>query len=288
MLKNIFNISDISKIDLEDILNNKRSNSSLNGKNIGLIFEKPSTRTRLSFITCINDLNANPIEIKYDDLNIARGESFEDTFKTLNCYLDGLIFRTTSHIKLIEASNFFKKPIINALSDVSHPCQVISDIYTIKEHFKTLKINILWMGDMNNVCFSLSQAVKMINDLNLTICCPSEISNKHSWDLGDKIKIIDNIENINLAKINCVMTDVFVSMNDKNSTEKEKLLKNFKVSKDIMEKTHGNSVFMHCLPAKVGSEVTSDVFNSPNSIVWKQATNRALVQRNILQKISWD
>ena len=285
MINNFFNISDLNKIKLREIISQHNDAYSLNDKNIGLIFEKQSTRTRLSFHTGINQLGGNSIDIKFEELNISREESFEDTFRAFNCYLDGLIYRTNDHSKLIQASEYFKKPIINALSDKSHPCQTLSDLLTIQEHFGSLNCNILWIGDMNNVCFSLVEAVNLINEINLTICTPKSISSEKNWKLDSNISIVDKIDEINLHTINCVMTDVFISMNDKKNQEKIKLLKSYSVNSDLMTKTNPNSIFMHCLPAKIGLEVSEEVFRSSKSIVWKQAYNRMIAQKKLLQLI---
>ncbi len=288
MVKNFFQISDLTRDQLLSIILPKENKPLLKEKNIGLIFEKNSTRTRLSFTVGISQLGGNPIEIKFEDLNFNRKESFEDTFKALNCYLDGLIYRTTEHNRLLESSKYFNKPIINALSDISHPCQIISDLYTLYERFKTLKLNILWMGDMNNVCFSLVEAVNIIQDINLTICTPRRISDKIKWQMNKNIVIENNPSNLYLNKVNCVMTDVFISMNDKESIEKIELLKKYSVKEDLMSKTLQDSIFMHCLPAKVGLEVSEDVFRSTKSIVWRQAYNRLVAQNNLMQLINWD
>ena len=167
--KNLLNISDLTRKDMDQIFDyasklGETSSDDLKNKNIGLIFEKYSTRTRLSFQVGISQLNGNPIDIKFEELNLQRTESFEDTFKIFGCYLDAIIFRTTSHIRLIEASNAFQKPIINALSDLSHPCQIISDLFTLKNHFLTLNnITISWLGDVNNVLYSFIEAAKILD-----------------------------------------------------------------------------------------------------------------------------
>jgi len=284
-MNNFFNISDLSKNDLLSIILMQVDPNALEGKNIGLIFEKYSTRTRLSFSVGINHLKGNSIDIKFEELNISRDESFEDTFKAINCYLDGLVYRTNSHQKLINASQYFQKPIINALSDQSHPCQIISDIFTINEHFGSLKCHILWMGDMNNVCFSLVEAVNLIEDLKLTICTPAVISQINKWNLGQNISIVNSTDEVDLNSVNCVMTDVFISMNDNLDKNKINLLKSYGVNSELMSKTMSDSVFMHCLPAKIGLEVSEEVFRSAKSIVWKQAYNRMIAQQKLLQFI---
>mgnify|MGYP001414606998 FL=1 len=280
MLKNFFEISDLSEKSLREIINHKVDYPlSLKKKNIGLIFEKYSTRTRLSFHVAINELGGNALDIRFNELNISRDESFEDTFRAMNCYLDGLIFRTSSHKKLTDASKFFDKPIINALSEKSHPCQIISDLFTLNENFKHLHLNILWMGDINNVCYSLIQATELIPELSLIICSPIDhISLKN-------VKVVKNLSDIDLSIINCVMTDVFISMNDDKNEKKIELLKPYSVNEELMTATSKDSVFMHCLPANVGMEVTSEVFKGSKSIVWKQAYNRLVAQKNLLNII---
>lgn len=287
-MKNFFNISDLNSNQINILLETPINTNYLSKKNIGLIFEKQSTRTRLSFNVGISQLNGNAIDIKFEELNISREESFEDTFKAMNCYLDGLVYRTSNHDNLIKASNYFEKPIINALSDLSHPCQILSDLYTIKEHFGNLNISILWMGDMNNVCYSLVEAANLLKDLNLIICSPLRISDNIHWHSGSNVLITDNISKIDLSEVRCVMTDVFISMNDTDNEEKIELLKPYKVSSDLFSKTHRESIFMHCLPAKVGFEVSQSVFSGSKSIVWRQAYNRLVVQKKLMQFMNWN
>ena len=288
-MKNFLNISDLTSQNLRDIINIQTNNSNfLKNKSIGMIFEKYSTRTRLSFNVGISQLGGNAVDIKFEELNISRDESFEDTFKVMSCYLEGLVYRTSDHNKLIKASTYFNKPIINALSDISHPCQVLSDLYTLKERFSSMEVNVLWMGDMNNVCFSLVEAANLIEELKLTICSPKEISDDITWPLNKNINIINELNDIDLSTIQCVMTDVFISMNDKENESKVNLLKNYIVNDDLIAKTNKDSIFMHCLPAKVGYEVTKSVFESSKSIVWRQAYNRMIAQKKLLQFINWD
>lgn len=285
MIKNFFQISDLTKKDINIIFSNKASSNKLAGRNIGLFFEKYSTRTRLSFSTGINNMGGNCIDLRFSELNISRQESFEDTFRAFNCYLDGLIFRTNDHQKLITAAQYFDKPIINALSDISHPCQTLSDLLTLKKHFGSLDIHILWMGDMNNVTYSLVEAANLFEEINLTICVPEQISSSINWKMNSNINIVSNLKSIDLSQVNCVMTDVFISMNDEDSDEKISMLKPYSVTSDLMAKTKSDSVFMHCLPANVGLEVSEEVFKSSKSIVWRQAYNRMVAQQKLLQFI---
>ena len=174
------------------------------------------------------------------------------------------------------------------MSDKSHPCQILSDLYTLFEVFKSFEIHVLWVGDMNNVCFSLVEAANLIEEFKLTICSPTEIFENLKWDTNKNINILHKVSDIDLSSVQCVMTDVFISMNDKDNESKVKLLKNYTVNDDLISKTNKDSIFMHCLPAKVGFEVTKSVFESSKSIVWRQAYNRMVTQKKLLQFINWD
>ena len=256
----------------------------LKNKNIGLIFEKNSTRTRLSFQVGINQLQGKYVDIKLEELNLQRVESFEDTFEIMSCYLDALVFRTTNHEKLKLASKYFNKPIINALSDISHPCQAISDIYTLKDHFqKEDGFKIVWCGDLNNVLFSLLESMKYLASSKIDIFTDKKIyeNNHHNFSKSDNISYHFELNDKILNSADCVMTDVFNSMNDKD--DKEALLKKFMVDQELMKKTSDSAVFMHCLPAKIGSEVSNDVIKGSKSIVLKQAENRMVAQRGIMK-----
>ena len=288
-MKNLLNISDLSKDDFNSILSfassiKPNTENCLKNKNIGLIFEKNSTRTRLSFQVGINQLQGKYIDIKLEELNLQRVESFEDTFEIMSCYLDALVFRTTNHEKLKLASKYFKKPIINALSDISHPCQAISDIYTLKEHFqKEDGFKIVWCGDLNNVLFSLLESMKYLTSSKIDIFTDKKIYEKNYENFLnlDNVSYHFEIDNKILGSADCIMTDVFNSMNDKD--DKEALLKRFMVDQELMKKTSDTAVFMHCLPAKIGSEVSNDVIKGSKSIVVKQARNRMVAQRGIMK-----
>ena len=291
-MKSLLNISDLNQNDFDNILQfaddlNNQTEQILTNKNIGLIFEKNSTRTRLSFQVGINQLDGSYIDVRFEELNLNRFESYEDTFEVMSCYLDYLVFRTNNHKKLELAHKFFKKPIINALSDLSHPCQAISDIYTLKENFGSIdNLNIVWMGDMNNVLFSLLEVISFTNNTKVDVFTDEQIysQNKDNFNLSKNINFHFNINKEIIAKANCIMTDVFTSMNDKE--DKENLLNKFQVNGDIMSLTNKKSVFMHCLPAKIGSEVTEDVIKGEKSIVLAQARNRLVAQKGILKWLS--
>ena len=288
-MKKLLNISDLKKQDFFDIItlaNNidPENDISLNNKNIGLIFEKNSTRTRLSFQVGIRQMNGNYLDIKLEELNLQRVESFEDTFEIFSCYLDALVYRTNDHNKLELAHKYFKKPIINALSDLSHPCQAISDIFTLQEHFQREdNFNIVWLGDLNNVLFSLMQTIGFLEKTNLYIFTDEKIyeNNKKSLPTNANIFYEFEINDKVLKSADCIMTDVYNSMNDEE--DKESILNKFQVNQSLLDKTTDKAVFMHCLPAKIGSEVTLDVLKGSKSITLKQAKNRLVAQRGIMK-----
>ena len=288
-MKNLLNISDIDSNDFKKIIEytkslNKKLEPVLYEKYIGLIFEKNSTRTRLSFKVGISQLGGTFIDINLEELNLQRIESFEDTFQIMSCYLDALVFRTTDHKKLDLASKYFEKPIINALSDCSHPCQAISDIFTLMDHFQRDDyFKIVWCGDINNVLFSLIESMRFLEKSKLDIFTEKTIYEniKNSLPKLDNISYHYDFSEKILESADCVMTDVFNSMNDKE--DKEVALKKYMVNHDLMKKTPDSAVFMHCLPAKIGSEVSNEVIKGSKSIVLKQAKNRMIAQRGIIK-----
>ena len=290
-MNNLIDIDDLSKKDFQNIIKNtkkiKFSNlNTLKNKNIGMLFENYSTRTRLSFMVAIKQLNGNMYDIKLEDLNLQRTETLKDTFKMFSCYLDGLIYRTKSHENLILARDYFKKPIINALSDSSHPCQALSDYYTIYDHFGYLdNINISWFGDINNVILSLCKCLQFLPNTHVNIFTDKNIYQKNKFKLSEisNIKIFYNIDKKTINESDCIMTDVYTSMNDKKNTNKEKSLKKFQINNEIMNLTKNNCIFMHCLPANIGSEVTDEILNGKKSIVLEQAKNKMYTHKAILK-----
>lgn len=290
MIKKLIDISDLTKEDIEEIFDNIKklrntNNDSLMGKSIGMIFEKYSTRTRISFQVGISQLKGNAIDLNFENLNIKRNETFEDTFRIFSCYLDALVYRTDDHNKIKMGFKYFQKPIINALSDQSHPCQALSDIYTIKEHFNfkdNEPFTISWLGDVNNVLFSLYQCLDFMPKMKLNIITNKKIhENDKRFIEKNNVSFHYGIQSSVLTDSHCVMTDVYNSMND--IYDKESELKFLQVNSEIMEKTGSDTVFMHCLPANINSEVTEYVIYGSKSIVFKQAENRLHSQKGILK-----
>ena len=301
-MKNFINLKDISAIDLRKILNdakkrkNKRKKLStleidkdqpLKGKLLIQMYEKQSSRTRLSYHTAINQLGAGSITVKATELHLGKGgESLADTAKILSTYGDGFMLRTDSDKKIEDFSKNLSIPIINLLSPSSHPCQVLSDIFTVEEIKKRSisKLNITWIGDCNNVLNSLIAAsVKFRFKLN--VGCPKNYTPPKfviEWYKKKKGKInIFNNPKKAVKNADIIFSDKVVSLNDKvNKTKKLKDFKNYKINLSLIKCAKKDVVFLHCLPR--GDEVTEDVFLGKNSGVWQQALNRVHVQKSIL------
>jgi ornithine carbamoyltransferase len=301
-MKNFINLKDISTTDLRKILNdakkrkNRRKNLNtldtdkdqpLKGKLIIQMYEKPSSRTRLSFHIAINQLGAGSITVKANELHLGKGgESLSDTAKILSTYGDGFLLRTDSDKKIEDFSKNLTIPIINLLSPSSHPCQVLSDIFTIEEIKKKpiSKLNICWIGDCNNVLNSLIAASVKFK-FNLNVGCPKQYSPPKfvmDWVKKNKRKIyIFNDPKKAAKNADVVFSDKVVSLNDKgNKVKKLRDFKNYKINQSLMKVANAESIFLHCLPR--GNEVSEDVFFSKKSKVWQQALNRAHVQKSIL------
>ncbi|MFL2630664.1 MAG: ornithine carbamoyltransferase [Thermodesulfobacteriota bacterium] len=294
MSKSLSSISDLSSKEFEAIFKKivsfkKKSKSKLKGKSIGLLFEKHSTRTRLSFEVAISRLGAYPIYINRSDTQISRGESINETAKIFSLYLDALIYRTTKQKNIKDFASSANIPIVNALSDEEHPTQVISDIFTIREikgKSKLRNLKIVYFGDGNNIANSLALIAKALN-LNLIISCPKgyEPSNK-ILKLAGKNLIIDNNPFTAAKNADVIYTDVWTSMGmEKEEKKRLKAFKDFQVNKNIVKLARKDFLFMHCLPAHVGEEVTQDVLNLKNSVVYRQAENKVYSAMAILDHL---
>ena len=293
MVKHFINISDFKKNDLKKIINFAKKiknnpnkyNKLLQNKSLGMIFQKQSTRTRLSFNIGMKKIGGNVIELDKNAIGFGQRESDLDIISTLSQYIDCLIIRNDNHSRIIALSKLNLLPIINGLSDFSHPCQILSDIFTIEEILGPIDNKIIsWVGDINNVLISLMQASQILQ-FTLKIASPKKIVNKNI-DLmnkysSKKITYYDNpIEAV--KKADCVMTDVWISMGEKNFKKKKELFKNFQINDNLMDCAKKEAIFMHCLPAHRNEEVTNSVIDGKKSAVWQQAQNRMYVQQSIL------
>ena len=297
-MKNFINLADLNKNDLRKIIERAKKqkkkklfnnyDSSLKNKTLIMIFEKPSTRTRISFELAMKQLGGqllilNPKESHYG----SGGESIHDTAKVLSQYGDIVMMRTHKHKHFLKFSKHLDIPIINGLTNLSHPCQIMSDIMTFEELKGPISNKkIAWLGDGNNIVYSLIEAATKFN-FELSIACPKKFRPdkkivKWAKSKNAKIFITKNPEEAaNLA--DCVMTDKWISMGDKvKKIKKKKLLKPYQVNKKIMKLAKPDAIFMHCLPANRGEEVTNEVMDGKQSVVWLEALNRMYVQKSII------
>ncbi len=296
--RNFINLSDIKKKDLDKILKRavslkrlrKKSSSfknSLSGINLAMIFEKPSTRTRVSFEIAIKELGGQAIILDENTTHLARGETVADTARVLDRYCQVFMIRTTNHNKLIEYQNYANAPIINGLSNLSHPCQVMADIMAFEENReKIFKKKVTWMGDLNNVLYSWVEAANIF-DFDLYIAHPKQIKpSKELKKISYGKKNITFTQNVKQAvyNSNCIITDTWFSMGSKKSNISEQYFERYQVNEKNIIGANPKVAFMHCLPAKRGKEVTKEVIdNKKISIVWDEAENRLHIQKAILE-----
>ena len=303
-MKNFINIADIDKKDLRKIIDHaksqkeKRSNlkksaidpdAPLVDKTLVMIFEKPSTRTRLSFELAMKQLGGQLLVLNTKESHYGSGdESVHDTAKVLSQYGDIVMLRTHKHKHFLEFSKNLDIPIINGLTNLSHPCQVMSDIMTFEELKGPItNKKIAWLGDGNNIVYSLIESAAKFN-FELAIACPKKFGPDKKivkWAKKNNAKILITKDPNEAAKLaDCVMTDKWISMGDKgNKKKKKKMLKPYQVNKKTMRLAKADAIFMHCLPANRGEEVTNEVMDGKQSVVWLEALNRIYVQKSIIQ-----
>ena len=268
-----------------------RSSCPLIGKNIGLLFEKPSTRTRVSFEAGVYQLGGNTISMSRADLQLGRGETMHDTARTLSRYLNGIVIRTHSHPAIEQFSKNSTIPVINGLSDIHHPCQALADLMTIYEKkggFRGLKV--AFIGDGNNVCNSLIEGASMM-EFNLTIACPegfephTEILNNAKAAARSEIIVLrDPKEAAGMADV--VYTDVWVSMGQEMEAEaKKKKFQGYQINSRLLSCSKKDVTVLHCLPAYRGEEITDEVLDGPHSAVFDQAENRLHTQKALLEML---
>jgi ornithine carbamoyltransferase len=260
----------------------------LENKTLAMLFEKPSTRTRVSFETGIKQLGGHTIILSLNEMQHSRGESVEDTAKTLSGYVDGIVARVYEHSFIEDLAKHATVPVINGLSNSYHPCQTLADFMTIKEHkkkFKDLKIS--WIGDGNNVCNSLIFGCSK-TQTDIVIATPKgfepnpEVVKKASENTT--IDLTTDPESA-VKDADIVMTDTFTSIHTSDPKRTEKFLPSFQVNESLMEKAKNDAIFMHCLPAKRDQEVTSAVIDGSQSVVWDQAENRLHSQKALLSSL---
>jgi len=294
MHKHFIDLKDIETKDLRAILNCARQvksnpldySKTMHQKSLGLLFEKRSLRTKISFTMAMKKMGGSVIELDGPSIGFGSRESDSDLLHSLSQYLDGLVIRNDDHDKIKQLSGFNYMPIINGLSNLSHPCQILSDILTIEELKGKIDDQLItWCGDINNVCTSLLQAAQVFG-FKLNVSAPASIlKDKEAllnvYNSGNIANIVDPVSAMKGA--DCVMTDRWVSMGEKSSKQKILLMQGYQINTQLMRHAKEDAIFMHCLPAHRNQEVTDEVIDSKSSVVWQQALNRMYVQQGILQ-----
>jgi ornithine carbamoyltransferase len=258
----------------------------LEGRTLAMIFDKPSTRTRVSFDIAMRQLGGDVIVLTGHDMQLGRGETIADTARVLSRYVDAIMIRTLDHRALLEFARHATVPVINGLTRRSHPCQVLADVMTFEEHRGPIRGRTVgWTGDANNVLASWMHAAERF-DFRLRVATPPELAPKKwltDWikQSGAAITIGSDPEEA-VKGCDCVVTDTWISMGDKNGQRRHNLLKRYQVNARLMARAKPEAIFMHCLPAHRGDEVTDEVIDGPQSVVFDAAENRLHAQKGIL------
>jgi len=273
-------------IDLGLAYKSGRRDRPLEGKSLAMIFEKPSTRTRVSFEVAMRQLGGETIILGTADSQLGRGETVADTARVLSRYVDAIMIRTNHAEKLEELARHATVPVINGLTDSSHPCQIMADVMTLQEKKGPLAETVVaWSGDGNNVAVSWIHAAARFG-FDLHLACPEELPPPQTvleWARreGARVTLTGDPEAA-VAGADCVVTDTWVSMGAEASVNRHNLLAPYRVDERLMAAAKPDAIFMHCLPAKRGEEVTAAVIDGPQSVVWDEAENRLHVQKGIL------
>ena len=294
MTQHFLDLKDVQTSDLRTIIDGakalkaaRRAGSEerpLAGKSLAMIFEKPSTRTRVSFECAIRQLGGDAVVLNAGDMQIGRGESIHDTAKVLSRYVDGIMIRCFSHDLLTGLAEHATVPVINGLTDRSHPCQLMADVMTYEEHKGDIAGSTLaWVGDGNNVAVSLIEAAKQFG-FHVRVGTPPELAppaETVAW-AGDATVTLTNSAEAAVAGADAVFADTWVSMGDKDAANRHDLLAPFQVNDRLMGLADKDAIFMHCLPAHREEEVTNSVMDGPQSVVFDEAENRLHAQKAVL------
>jgi ornithine carbamoyltransferase len=265
---------------------NGSDRSRLAGKAVALIFDKPSTRTRVSFEVAVKALGGDAVVLNTKEMQLGRGETIADTARVLSRYVDAIMIRTDHHSKLLELAEAATVPVINGLTDRSHPCQIMADVMTFEAHRGPIRDHTLaWTGDGNNVATSWIHAAQRF-DFKLRLACPPELAPDPevlAWaaERQARVQLFDE-PRAAVAGADAVMTDVWVSMGDGEPERRRRLLADYRVDEALMAAAEPDALFMHCLPAHRGEEVSAAVIDGPRSVVFDQAEYRLHAQKGIL------
>jgi len=258
----------------------------MTGRILAMIFDKPSTRTRVSFEVAAKKLGGDAVVLSSRDMQLGRGETIADTARVLSRYVDAIMIRTDAHAKLLEMAEYASVPVINGLTDASHPCQIVADILTIEERKGPIhELKLAWSGDANNVATSLIHAAVRLG-FRLDLACPAEMAPKPEllrWvaEHRGRVRVTrDPFEAVQGA--DAVLTDTWVSMGDVEVERRHALLTPYRIDGRLMAAAKPDAIFLHCLPAHRGEEVTAEVIDGPQSVVFDEAENRLHAQKAIL------
>jgi ornithine carbamoyltransferase len=294
MIKHFINLDDLSGEDLNQIIDNaivlKKShksgqiNKTLDSKTLAMIFDKSSTRTRISFETGMTQLGGHALFLSANDIQIGRGEPIKDSAIVIGSMVDAIVMRVSSHNNINTFSQNAGVPIINALSDESHPCQLLADMMTYKEHKGDIHgKTVAWIGDGNNMCHTYMQAARVFG-FTLNIATPEGYEPQQSFvdEYQDHINLYTNAD-LACKNADLVVTDVWASMGQESEQKKRELaFANFQVDEALMKNANTDASFMHCLPAHRGEEVSAEVIDGKQSLVWNEAENRLHAQKALL------
>jgi ornithine carbamoyltransferase len=298
-VRHFVDLCDISTKDLRGMIDASRAmkdrlkrdgqsggKAPLKGKTLAMIFDRPSTRTRVSFDVAMRQLGGESITLTGQEMQLGRGETIADTARVLSRYVDGIMIRTLEHANLLELARHATVPVINGLTHRSHPCQVLADVMTFEEHRGSIRgKTVAWSGDANNVLVSWVHAADRF-EFRLRVASPPELKPK-KW-LMDWIKAspadirVGSDPEEAVKGADCVVTDTWVSMGDRDGARRHNLLKRYQVNARLMARAKPDAIFMHCLPAHRGEEVSADVIDGPQSVVFDEAENRLHAQKGIL------
>ena len=267
----------------ESLDNNSRL---LSGRALAMIFEKPSTRTRVSFEVAMKQLGGHVVILSPNEMQIGRGETIADTARVLSRYVDVIMMRTNKVTKLSELASHAEIPVINGLTDHSHPCQLMADVMTFEEHRGDIAgKRIAWCGDGNNMSRSWVEAAARF-DFELRLACPTELAPPQDtidWARSEGANIVSTTDpNKAVDGVDCVVTDTWVSMGDSDADRRRNLLEPYRVDRRLMDLAAKDAIFMHCLPAHRDEEITAEILDGPQSVIWDEAENRLHAQKGIL------
>ena len=298
---NLISIFDLTHAELEGLVERGealkrerkeglKASHELEGKTLTLIFEKPSTRTRVSFEVAMHELGGNVISLNWNELQLGRGERVRETARVLSSYVDAVMIRAYRHDTVEEFANYASIPVINGLTDLEHPCQTLADLMTIKGYKRSFTgITVAWVGDGNNVCNSLIGGAA-ITGMNMRVACPKGYEPakgvvERAKRMGCEVLIMENAEEA-AVDADVLYTDVWVSMGEEEERDKRKRdLRNYQLNEDLVKVAKEEAIIMHCMPVHIGEEITEGVMNSKNSVIFEQAENRLHAQKALLLKL---